>query len=84
MSDPLILCLIAGITVYIIGLCMTLRTEEELYCEELGYKGNLKQWKKYAQSLTSSKPMQKELMLMNKERFIAEMYLVYKLTLMDA
>lgn len=84
MTDPLILCLLAGITAYIIGLCMILRTEDELYCEELGYKGDLKTWKNYAKTLTDSKPMQKELMLMNKERFKIEMYLLYKLTLTDA
>lgn len=71
-----------GIAAYALGLSLSFTTDE-LYCEELGYKGDLKQWKKYAQSLTDSKPMQKELELMNKERFKTEMYLLYNLTLKD-
>lgn len=82
MSSLLIFCLLAGITAYIIGLRSTLATDD-LYCEELGYKADLKQWKNYAKTLTDSKPMRKELDLMNKERFMTEMYLVYNLTIKE-
>ena len=82
MSNLLIFCLLAGIAAYALGLALSFTTDE-LYCEELGYKADLKTWKGYAKTLTDSRPMRKELDLMSKERFKTEMYLLYNLTLKD-
>lgn len=83
MSNIFIFCIVAGLIAYGVGLALCMVDDNVLYCEELGYKADLKTWKKYAQSLTDSKPMRKELELMNKERFKTEMYLIYNLTLKD-
>ena len=83
MSNLLIFCMAAGIIAYGVGLGLCVADDNVLYCEELDYKGSLKTWKNYAKSLTDSKPMRKEIELMDKERFKTEMYLLYKLTLKD-
>ena len=83
MSNIYILLIIAGIVAYGVGLGLCTAKDNDLYCEELGYIGDLKTWKNYAKTLTDSKPMQKELMLMDRERFKTEMYLLYNLTLKE-
>ena len=83
MSNILILCMILGIIAYAVGLGLCIADDNIMYCEELGYKADLKTWKNYAKSLTDSKPMCKEIELMDKERFKTEMYLLYKLTLTE-
>ena len=83
MSNLLIFCMLAGIIAYAVGLGLCTAEDNILYCEELGYKGDLKHWKNYAKSLTDSQPMRKELELMDKQQFMTEMYLLYKLTLTE-
>ena len=82
MSNLLLITMFLGFTCFMIGLGLCYGTDE-LYCEELGYKADIKHWKNYAKSLIDSKPMRKELDLMDRERFKAEMYLLYKLTLKE-
>lgn len=54
-----------------------------LYCEELNRTADIKAWKSYAKSLTTSKPMQKDLDMLSKPQFILEMYAIYNLTLKE-
>lgn len=82
MSNILIICMFLGVAAYAVGLALCYGTDE-LYCEELGYKADMKTWKNYAKSLTDSRTMKKELDLMDKRQFMAEMYILYKLTLKE-
>lgn len=47
--------------------------DQVIYCDELGYSATLKQWKQYAKTLIDSKPIQKELDLMDAYLFMQEM-----------
>ena len=82
MSNLLIFSMLAGVAAYALGLSLCFGTDE-LYCEELGYKADTKTWKNYAKTLTDSRTMRKELDLMDKKQFMAEMYILYKLTLKE-
>lgn len=71
MNIYIILIILGLVSIYA-GLKCT-QKDELIYCEELGYSATLKQWKQYAKTLIDSKPIQKELDLMNVYLFMQEM-----------
>lgn len=72
-----------GFTMALAGIVMQNNESDMLYCEELGYIASLKDWQAYAIAQTDDKIAKKEIKLMNKSRFIAEMYLIYNWTLRE-
>lgn len=81
----IILMILGAIMCYagIISLDKKEAAEPRLYCDELGYIASLKDWKKYARSLTDSKPIQNEITLMDREQFMREMAVIFKLTMRE-
>ena len=67
-----ILLAFVGLIMIAIGFCLN-HEEPRLYCEELDYTATLKDWKNYAKTLIDSKPVRRELDLMDAYIFMQEM-----------
>lgn len=62
----------AGLIMIMIGFTLN-HEDDKIYCEELDYTASLKEWKAYAKTLIDSKPVRRELDLMDAYIFMQEM-----------
>ena len=62
----------AGLIMIAIGFALN-HEDDKIYCEELHYTASLKDWKAYAKTLIDSKPVRRELDLMDAYIFMQEM-----------
>lgn len=76
-----LILLIAGGCLVVAGLC-NLYQKERIYQDQTGRNGDLKAWKSYTKTL-GTRPMGKELDLMNREDFIKELATCYNIFLKE-
>ena len=77
----LVILLIIGVCLIISGL-MENYQRNKIYTDDEGRTGNIKQWKSYAKTL-GTRPMAREIELLNRDDFIKELATCYNIFLKE-